>query len=240
MRRLFYKGKFSNTIKIMGADAHHLKNVNRAKLGDEIIVVDDFNSAAKMQIVEFQEDAAILKLVEKIPLIGESKTKVTLAFALLKGEKTEFVIQKATELGVFEILPLITERVVVKLDEKKKTEKLSRYQKIALEAAKQSGGLPPKILPIQDLNEFLAQNNNPIIFFYENEENISLKDTLSNIKGDNITLLIGPEGGFSAEEAKNIMNAGGMATTLGKRILRAETAAVVAVALTMHERGELK
>jgi len=240
MRRLFYKGKLADFIKIEGADAHHLKNVYRAKIGDEITVVDDFNAAGRMEIVEFLENAVLLKLIEKIPLIGDAKTKLTLATAVLKGEKTELILQKATELGVFEISPIITERVVVKFDDKKRAEKLKRWEKITSEAAKQSGGLPPKVSPVTDLNDFLRQNKNPLIFFYENEEETSLKDVLANIKGDNISLLIGPEGGFSPYEAENIINAGGITATLGKRILRAETAAITAVALTMYERGELQ
>lgn len=240
MRRLFYKGKLENYITITGEDAHHLKNVNRAKIGEEITVVDDFNAAARMKVFEYGENTAILKLVEKIPLVGEAKTKITLAFSVLKGEKTDLILQKATELGAYKIVPIITERVVVKLDDKKKAEKIKRWEKITTEAAKQSGGLPPKISPITDLNDFLRENKNPLIFFYENEEEKSLKEALSNIKGDNLGLLIGPEGGFSAKEAENIINAGAFVATLGKRILRAETAAITAVALAMYERGELK
>lgn len=240
MRRLFYKGILRDKIEITGADAHHLKTVNRAKLGDKITIVDDMNTAALMQISEFTESGVWLKLLEKIPLIGESKTKLTLAFALLKGEKTDFVAQKATELGVNCIIPLITERVILKLDEKKKAAKISRLQKITEEAAKQSGGLPPKVFSIMSLEEFLKTTPQNLIFFYENEEENSLKNTLEKFKGEKITVLIGAEGGFSAIEAENIIKAGGIPTTLGSRILRAETAAITAVALTMYERGELK
>ena len=240
MRRLFYKGVLKEEIEIEGADAHHLKTVNRAKLNDEITVVDDVNTAARMQIAGFTDNGVLLKLVEKIPLIGESKTKLTLALALLKGDKTDTAAQKATELGVSRIIPLITERVVVKLDEEKRKIKRNRLEKIATEAAKQSGGLPPEVFPIISLDEFLKTPPKNLIFFYENEENVSLKDTLSNVKGDDITLLIGAEGGFSASEAENIIKNGGAATTLGRRILRAETAAITAVALTMYERGELR
>lgn len=240
MRRLFFKGKLEEFIEITGQDAHHLKNVLRAKLGEEITVIDDFNSSARMQTVEFTPNGVRLKLVEKIPLIGGSKTKLSVALAVLKGDKTDMAIQKITELGASEILPIITERVVAKLDDKKKADKQKRWEKIALEAAKQSGGVPPKVLPVRDLNEFLRNNKKPLIFFYENEEKNSLKEVLSNIKEDDFALLIGPEGGFSAMEAENIIKAGGYPSTLGKRILRAETAAVVAVALTMHERGELQ
>lgn len=240
MRRLFYKGVLKEEIEITGADAHHLKTVNRAKLGDEITVVDDVNAAARMQIARFTDNGVLLKLAEKIPLIGESKTKLTLAFALLKGDKADMAAQKATELGVSRIIPLITERVVVKLDEEKRKIKRNRLEKIAEEAAKQSGGLTPKVLPIMSLDEFLKTLPKNLIFFYENEEDISLKDALANVEGDDITLLIGAEGGFSAVEAENIIKAGGVATTLGRRILRAETAAITAVALTMYERGELR
>lgn len=236
MRRLFYKGILNDIITIKGEDAHHLKNVTRAKLGDKITVVDDQNSAAQMEIVDFKEDKVILKLIERIPLIGKSSVNVTAGVAILKGEKTEFVIQKLTELGVNAIAPLITERVIVKLDEKKRAQKLKRWEKVALEAAKQSGGLPPKIFPIMTLAEFLKIAPKNLIFFYENEEEISIKDAELT---DEVSFVIGPEGGFSPNEAASIINAGGAPITLGKRILRADTAAIVGLTLIMSEKGEL-
>lgn len=235
MRRLFYKGILKDTVEITGEDAHHLKNVNRAKIGDTIVVVDDQNSAAEMQIAHFTGENVTLKLLKHITLTGKSCAKVTAGIALLKGEKIDFTVQKLTELGVSVIAPIITERVIVRLDEKKRAQKLKRLEKIALEAAKQSGALPPKILPIMSLTEFLNRKPKNLIFFYENEEELSIKDLEL---ADDISFLIGPEGGFSPDEAKNIIDAGARVVTLGKRILRAETAAIVGLTLIMREKGE--
>ena len=238
MRRLFYKGKLKDKLEITGDDAHHLKNVYRAKLFDEITVADDFNSAARMRITEFTDNSVILESVEEIELTGVPKVRLTLAFCLLKGEKTDLVLQKATELGVSTIIPIISDRVVVKLDEKRAAEKHKRWGKIVMEAAKQSGGLPPEVTPLMRLNEFLQTHPTNLIFFYENEEEATLKQSLSGINGDDITLLIGPEGEFSIDEGERIIAAGGAPTTLGKRILRAETASITSIALVMHEMGE--
>ncbi len=238
MRRLFYKGKLKDELEITGEDAHHLKNVYRAKINDEITVVDDFNSAARMRITAFTDTSVVLESVEEIELTGAPKARLTLAFCLLKGEKTDFVLQKATELGVSKIIPIISDRVIVKPDAKKAAEKLKRWEKIVLEAAKQSGGVPPEVSPLTRLDEFLQTQPQNLVFFYENEEERSLKQSITETDGNELTLLIGPEGGFSAYESERIIKAGGAPTTLGKRILRAETAAMVAVALVMHEMGE--
>ena len=238
MRRLFYKGRLKDNLEITGEDAHHLKNVYRAKINDEITVVDDFNNAAIMRITAFNDKSVVLDLVKEIELTGAPKVRLTLAFCLLKGEKTDFVLQKATELGVSKIIPIISDRVIVKPDAKKAAEKLKRWEKIALEAAKQSGGLPPEVSSLTRLDEFLQTQPQNLVFFYENEEERSLKQSITETDGNELTLLIGPEGGFSAYESERIIKAGGAPTTLGKRILRAETAAMVAVALVMHEMGE--
>ena len=238
MRRLFYKGRLKDNLEITGEDAHHLKNVYRAKINDEITVVDDFNNAAIMRITAFNDKSVVLDLVKEIELTGAPKVRLTLAFCLLKGEKTDFVLQKATELGVSKIIPIISDRVIVKPDAKKAAEKLKRWEKIVLEAAKQSGGVPPEVSPLTRLDEFLQTQPQNLVFFYENEEERSLKQSITETDGNELTLLIGPEGGFSAYESERIIKAGGAPTTLGKRILRAETAAMVAVALVMHEMGE--
>lgn len=238
MRRLFYKGILKDAVKITGEDAHHLKNVGRAKIGDEILIVDDENSAARMKISAFDENGIVFSMLERVPLIGKSKTSVTAAMAVLKGEKTDFVIQKLTELGITQIIPLITSRVIVKLDEKKRMQRVTRWEKIAREAAIQSGGFPPKIFPITNLEEFLKRAPKNLLFFYENEEDMPIKTALLGME-ENISFLIGPEGGFSQSEAEQIINAGAKSATLGKRILRAETAALVAATLIMYEKGEM-
>lgn len=242
MRRLFYKGKLADTIAITGSDAHHLMHVMRAKAGQEVVVVDDNGKVARMEMTDFCETSVTLRLVEMLAADTESPLEIVLVQALLKADKMDLVVQKAVELGATKVVPLVTANCVVRYDDKKAAAKCVRWQKIADEAAKQCGRTALlKIAEITTLKELLTglAQEQTIIFCYENESTQSIKTVLKENTADKILLIVGPEGGFSLDEAESLINAGAKSVTLGKRILRAETAAVAAITIAQYENGDL-
>ena len=241
MRRLFYKGLLADTIEITGSDAHHLMHVMRAKAGQEVTVVDDEGSVARMEMTAFREDAVTLVLKERLAANTESPLELVLAQCLLKADKMDYVVQKAVELGVTEIVPVKSHNCVVRYDAKKAAARQARWQKIAEEAAKQCGRTAlTEVTPITDLSGLIKENSGTeIVFCYENEDETTVKSCLQAAKGKRLILLIGPEGGFTLDEAQVVQEAGGKAVTLGPRILRAETAAVAAVTVAQYENGDL-
>lgn len=244
MRRLFYKGLLQDTIEITGTDAHHLMHVMRARPGQEIIVVDDENQVARMEMTAFCETAVTLTLRERLAADTESPIQLVLAQCLLKADKMDFVVQKAVELGAVGVVPVRSQNCVVRYDAKKAAGRRDRWQKIADEAAKQCGRTALlSVEPVTDIADFLQQEaaaaDTELIFFYENEQNQTVKDYLSRVTAKRIVLLVGPEGGFSLDEAKAVAEAGGHSVTLGPRILRAETAALAALAVAQYAKGDL-
>ena len=244
MRRLFYKGLLQDTIEITGADAHHLMHVMRARPGQEIIVVDDENQVARMEMTAFCETAVTLTLRERLAADTESPIQLVLAQCLLKADKMDFVVQKAVELGAVGVVPVRSQNCVVRYDAKKAAGRRDRWQKIADEAAKQCGRTALlSVEPVTDIEEFLQQEaanaDTELIFCYENEQDQTVKDYLSQVTAKRIVLLIGPEGGFSLDEAAAVAEAGGHSVTLGPRILRAETAALAALAVAQYAKGDL-
>lgn len=243
MRRLFYKGLLADTIKITGSDAHHLMHVMRAKAGQLVTVVDDNGQVAAMEMVAFSDSAVTLQLKEHLAADTESPLKIMLAQCLLKADKMDMVVQKAVELGAVGVIPISSQNCVARYDAKKGAARKDRWQKIADEAAKQCGRTALlKVRPIVTLGQFIADmqaTDSSLVFFYENENEQSVKEYLRSLKAKQIVLLVGPEGGFSLDEAKLIEEAGGKSVTLGPRILRAETAALTAIAVTQYENGDL-
>ena len=243
MRRLFYRGLLADTIKITGSDAHHLMHVMRAKAGQLVTVVDDNGQVAAMEMVAFSDSAVTLQLKEHLAADTESPLKIMLAQCLLKADKMDMVVQKAVELGAVGVIPISSQNCVARYDAKKGAARKDRWQKIADEAAKQCGRTALlKVRPIVTLGQFIADmqaTDSSLVFFYENENEQSAKAYLRSLKAKQIVLLVGPEGGFSLDEAKLIEEAGGKSVTLGPRILRAETAALTAIAVTQYENGDL-
>lgn len=244
MRRLFYKGLLADTVEITGSDAHHLMHVMRAKAGQEIILVDDENQVARMEMTGFREDAVTLTLRQRLEADTESPIDLVLAQCLLKSDKMDMVVQKAVELGAVGVIPLRSQNCVVRYDAKKAAARQQRWQKIADEAAKQCGRTALlTVEPVTDIQAFIAaekdQEDSALVFFYENEDQQTLKDYLGQLKAKRIVLLVGPEGGFTLDEAKAVEEAGGKSVTLGPRILRAETAALTALSVVQYECGDL-
>ena len=225
-----------NLVTLTADEARHLREVLRLKPGDEVSVFDGEGKEFRAQMISARREFAELELGEEIATARpESPLQLTLAVALLKGEKFDFVVQKATELGVNKIVPLITRYADIKLrDESDATKRVARWQRIALEASKQSGrAVVPKV---ENPTPFESVLKNPCVLFSERGG----EHGLERIDTDSITAVIGSEGGWSDEELDQARDAHAQIITLGGRILRAETAAITAAALLQHRFGDLK
>ncbi|GAB6183745.1 16S rRNA (uracil(1498)-N(3))-methyltransferase [Thermodesulfovibrio hydrogeniphilus] len=209
-------------IQLSKEDKKYLFNVLRCSPGEIVYLSDGKGKTYRAIIIDKQT----VKIIEEESLSREEPFSIFLCQALLKGDKMEQVIQKATELGVKKILPFVSARCVVK-----ETNKLQRWQKIAKEASEQSGrSIVPEIEPICSYNELIQKSNNGIIFW--EKEQTPLQEALKGIDLRlPVFLIVGPEGGFSEEEIKIAERQGLKVATLGKRILRAETASIVSVAV---------
>ena len=213
---------------ISGSDVNHIVNVLRMKIGEELLisVKGDWDYLCKIE--EIENDRVNLKLLESMEQ-RELPIKLTLLQGIPKSDKIEMIIQKATELGVSEIIPVKTNRVVVKIDEKKTQAKVNRWNVIAESAAKQSKrSIIPKVLKPQTIDNALeiVKDYGVKLLPYENADGIKkTKDILNSLDSkNNIAVFIGPEGGFEEAEVKKSTDSGFEVITLGKRILRTETA----------------
>ena len=234
----------ANKVKIVGEDVNHIKNVLRKKQGDQIIICNTEKSTDYLcEITSIQEQIEC-NIIEKIDNNVESNVKVSIFQGLPKADKMELVIQKAVELGVYDITPVEMKRCVVKLDDKDKKKKLDRWQKISEVAAKQSGrNYIPKINSVISIKNIcnLCPKYDIVIVAYENEKNNTLKQELQKLKEKynnqelKIAILIGPEGGIDEEEIELLKNNGGQIVTLGNRILRTETVALNVLSIIMYE-----
>ena len=245
MRQVFYPGELTEAIAITGGDAHHLAHVMRAQIDDVITVVDAAGQAAEMAVTELTRDAVHLRMQRVLPAEMADR-EVILVQALLKGEKMDFVVQKAAELGAVCVCPIVTEHVVVRYDAKKAAAKAARWQKIADEAAKQCGRRTlMRVAPVVSLTEllrdpaYIGAADTVTVFCYEQEERQSMRTVLGGTEARRVTLIVGAEGGFSPAEAAAVTAAGGQPVSLGHRILRAETASLTALAVTQYELGNL-
>lgn len=231
------------TIELTGEDVNHIKNVLRMKIGEEIQISNGQDKECICTIESMEKDKIIAKIVDVIGTSSELPVKITLYQGLPKGDKVEYIIQKAVELGAHRVVLVDTKRTVVKLDAKKADKKIERYNAIALSAAKQAKrSLVPKVEGVMSFKEALkeAKDMGEIIIPYENAKGISYaREVIKGLKGkESIGVLIGPEGGFTEEEVEQAMEHGAKCITLGKRILRTETAALTALSILMFELEE--
>ena len=222
---------------ISGADHNHIKNVLRMKVGDTILISANGKSDL-CEIETIDNDEIIAPIIEEDYQNTELPLQIHLFQGLPKSDKMELIIQKAVELGVYSITPIEMRRCIVKLDDKKKKSKQTRWQAISESAAKQS-----KRNLIPEINETIsykaaldaAKELDLLLVPYENEDGIlSTKEALKELKkAKSVGIIIGPEGGFDEGEIEAAKNAGGRIISLGKRILRTETAAITAVGMCM-------
>lgn len=242
MRRFFIKDELAYKIVISGDDAHHMSHVLRYRLGQEIVVADKNGRVALMKLTEFTTEAVTAELIEYMDANTEAPIELQLIQCLPKADKMEFIVQKAVELGVQVIRPAASANCVVKYDAAKQAARQKKWQKIADEAAKQCGRtMLTEVMPIACLKALLTElpNDAVKIMCYENEADNSLKRLLNNSDSQCYVVLIGPEGGFTPDEAELCQQNGFNAVTLGKRILRTETASLAAVSTVMYEKGDL-
>lgn len=229
-------------IEIVGKDTNHIKDVLRLK-PEDIIEISSEGKVYICKIIKFNNKKVFTKIIKSFQGKNEPPIHIALYQGIAKGDKMDYLIQKVTEIGVKEIYPIITNRTVVKIKNKKKEQsKLDRWKAVAEEAAKQSKrDFIPKVQNIMNFKEMLdkLEGERNIIVPYEMEKNISFKNILNNIEGKMINLIIGPEGGFEEEEIQLLKSVGGQSITLGPRILRTETAGLVASAIMLYELGDL-
>ncbi len=239
MRRLFIKN-ISQTVKISGDDHEHLSRVLRARIGDEVVLCAQDGYDYVSVITAIDKNATTLKVVDKVENCYEPNINVKFYVALPKGDKLEFAVQKLTELGVSEITPFMSANVSARAE----SVRYDRLNKIAVEASKQCNrGIIPKVNNLISFEELLREIKSVdcILFPYERATNVDIKEYLRSVKSfDNVAVVVGSEGGFTQNEAEMISACGGTPVTLGKRILRAETAYVAVMSVLMYEAGELK
>lgn len=236
-------------IRITGADAHHIVKVMRAKPGFTFLVSDGAGREAVAVFESGDGETAIARLEEPVAADREAAVEVTIAQSLPKGDKMELIIQKCTELGAAGFLPFLSERTVVQYDAKKEAKRLERWAKIAKEAAEQSHrNRVPAIAAPAAWAKLTGQfaDYDLVLICYEDEQGTRLRDVLEPFRearqgreAARILVVIGPEGGFSLREVEAATAAGAVCVSLGRRILRTETAGLAACACIMYQFGEM-
>ena len=232
----------NNTCIIEGEDVKHISKVLRCRIGEELEVCDNNNNEYICEITNIDKNQVELNILEKVDIQRESDLKIKVYQGLPKGPKMEMILQKLTEVGVDEIILVQTKRTVVKVDDKKEDKKLERWERIIYEAAKQSKrGKIPSLRGVLTFKEALAdmKENDFNIAPYENEKTKSIKQAIKGVNINNIGIFVGPEGGFEETEIEAIEDIGGQSVSLGPRILRTETASLVASSIVLYELSDL-
>ena len=235
-----------NQIIILGQDVNHIKKVLRAKIGDELQICNSQNGENFLcEIDNLEEEKIICQIKEKIQEQVESNIEVTIFQGLPKADKMEYIIQKCTELGAVEFIPVALKRCIVKLNGKDEAKKIERWQKIAEVASKQSGrDMIPNVKNVITINKLKEEIEKFDLFIvaYEEEKEVTLKQILQANKdkilekeGSKIGVVIGPEGGIDKQEIDELKLCGAKIITLGSRILRTETAPIGITSNIMYE-----
>lgn len=227
-----------DVIIIEGSDVNHMKNVLRMHPGEEVTISDGNNKQYLCRIDRYEDADAILEIIEEQESDTELSSRIYLFQGLPKQDKMELIVQKAVELGAYQVIPVATKRCVVKLDEKKARKKVERWQQIAESAAKQAGrGFIPEVHDVMSFKEALEYSKelDVVLIPYELAEGMDgTKVLINSIRpGQSVGVYIGPEGGFEREEVEYAIKNGAKAITLGKRILRTETAGLTTLSVLM-------
>ncbi len=254
MKRIFLD-QLSENVEITGKDANHLANSLRAKKGDKIIAVDKFGNTATLELTKFDSEKIYAKCISEITKAEIGEKKITLADCLPKQNKFDDIVEKATELGINKLQPLISDRTIARPGNFRAKTKLERWNRIAKEAAEQCArDTIPEIGEITEILNWLEEiapnigrfkngkfncQGALLLFCNERETSENLSEILTEYKNcnceKNIIILIGPEGGFSDREVREIKNFGGVSVSLGKTILKTDTAAISALAIVQYE-----
>jgi 16S rRNA (uracil1498-N3)-methyltransferase len=231
------------TVRITGQLLHHLRDSLRLRLGDELTLIDQSGTRYRTEVAQVTTKALEARILDQTTAPPRIAPTLILAQAILKGEKMEWVIQKATELGVDHILPIHTKHGVVKIQPERLDHQRARWERIALEAAQQSERWTlPTIGAPTDLPYLFREQpyaTTKIILSERSRDQSLTKVPLTTNREQAILVLIGPEGGWDVEELRLADEAGFQAVTIGQRILRAETAAIAAVSILQSRLGEL-
>lgn len=233
-----------NSVILQGEDRHHLLNVLRQGPGGEITVLNGKGEEYLVKIIAVTDDQVNGTIIKKVERQTEPRLKITLVQSLPKADKFEWILQKNTELGVSRFQPVFTERSNIKLAPEARERKLERWKKIIREAAEQSGRqVIPVLDPIRKWDEIISGFDGGLVLIpWENETTQSLKQVLEskNKIVKQVTVLIGPEGGFSLKEVEEAKCKGAVPVTLGPRILRTETAGLVVASALLYYFGDLE
>lgn len=226
-------------IRITGADVNHIRNVLRMRPGEEILISDGQGKDYRCVLERITEESVTARVSWVLEGNAELPSRITLYQGLPKGDKMEFIIQKCVELGVSRIVPVCTKRTVVKLDARKEENRLKRWRGISESAAKQSGrGVVPEICGVQSFAQALedAGQQDICLIPYELAKGMGhTREIFSSIEpGKSVGIFIGPEGGFEASEVEAAEAAGAKAITLGRRILRTETAGMAVLSVLSY------
>lgn len=245
MHRFFVPHLYNEEMYIEGVDARHISKVLRMQPGAKLQIVSDDGVSAVAEITAIDSERVSVHCLEKLAQSHEPRVQLVLAQGLAKGEKMDFIVQKAVEMGAYSVIPVAMEHSVVRLDGAKAAKKVERWQKIAESAAKQSKrDIIPEVQAVQSMSEMLANCTcTTKIIAYECEDRLSLKAALRAAEASGgisqLLLIIGPEGGISESELDEARRAGAVPVSLGRRILRAETAGLVAMSAIFYETGDL-
>ena len=236
MRRFFCENLSESTATITGDDAHHISRVLRMKPGEALSLCDGAGGEYSATITSIASDAVVCALGERHSSAVESPVAVTLFQCLPKTGKMETIVQKCTELGVFAVVPVVSARCVV-VPNKDFEKKRERYNRVALEAAKQSRrAVVPQVQPLVELKKVDPRQFDLFLVAYEEEETRTLKAALHAADSPaSIAILIGPEGGLEESEVARLTANGAVCVSLGKRILRTETAGMAMLAQILYE-----
>ena len=224
---------------VEGPDVNHIKNVLRMKRGDQVMVSDGEGMQYLCALESFTDGLVWFEIVDTWKENRELSSKLYLFQGLPKSDKMELIIQKATELGVYEVVPVVTGRTVVRLDEKKAQKKTARWNAIAESAAKQSGrSRIPRVREAMTFSEALASAGelDVLLIPYEKAEGMeATRQVIEGIRpGQSVGIFIGPEGGFEEAEVEQAVALGAAPVTLGRRILRTETAGFVVLSMLLY------
>lgn len=241
MPRFFISGQPENgLLTLHGEDAHHAGRVLRLRPGEAVTLCDGAGTDYDCVIETVEKEAVACRVQCSHPAETEPRQRFTLCMALPKGDKMDFIVQKAVELGVHEIIPYVSKNCISRPDKTEK--KVDRWRRIALEAAKQCGrGCLPQVEAVVTVEQAVerAAQCETALFLYENERETGLHDALSGGVGETVSLMIGPEGGFAPEEVALAAQAGLRSVSLGTRILRCETAPIAALAAVLYAGGNM-
>ncbi len=226
-------------IYIKGSDVNHIKNVLRMKVGEELQISDGAYKKYLCEVESLSADGVVASIIEEQDVDTELPSKLYLFQGLPKSDKMEWIIQKAVELGVYEIIPVATKRAVVKLDDKKSVKKVERWNSIAEGGAKQSGrNLIPEVRNVMSYKEAMEYAKTLDVILIPYELATGMQETKSVIEGiqpgQSVGIFIGPEGGFEEAEVDYAVDNGAKCITLGKRILRTETAGLTTLSILVY------